>query len=37
MELLDKLIARYNIEPSEELTGDALTLFERRKKIIQLR
>eukprot|EP00026_Physarum_polycephalum_P003142 Phypoly_transcript_03151.p1 GENE.Phypoly_transcript_03151~~Phypoly_transcript_03151.p1 ORF type:complete len:727 (+),score=161.57 Phypoly_transcript_03151:83-2263(+) len=37
MELLEKLIARYNIEPKEPLTGDQLALFEKKKKIIQLR
>jgi hypothetical protein len=37
MELLEKLIARYNIEPKEALTGDQLASFEKKKKIIQLR
>jgi hypothetical protein len=37
MELLEKLIARYNIEPKESLTGPELALFEKKKKIIQLR
>lgn len=37
MELLDKLVARYNIEPPECVPGEVLTAFEKKKKIVQLR
>eukprot|EP01113_Clastostelium_recurvatum_P035629 TRINITY_DN4990_c1_g1_i3.p1 TRINITY_DN4990_c1_g1~~TRINITY_DN4990_c1_g1_i3.p1 ORF type:complete len:716 (-),score=200.35 TRINITY_DN4990_c1_g1_i3:36-2183(-) len=37
LELLERLIARYNIEPSPDMPGEDFMKFNKRKKIIQFR